>query len=184
MPRRLKMDKKSVRRRQLYARKKRAGGRGKGGSVWSKISARLGKERKPLTQYYTSSTGQRVTGSSELGYAIRKGKEAEYWKKKYSVKGRGGAILTPAIMAAARAAKKAGRTSLSQAATRSVKSQIKKVGSGFFDAVRGGFKSGAAPAGIRTAQKAPASYSGPAAAFWKAGHKGAGRKLHMTMGMK
>ena len=169
------MDKKSVRRRQLYARKKRAGGRGKGGSVWSKISARLGKERKPLTQYYTSSTGQRVTGSSELGYAIRKGKEAEYWKKKYSVKGRGGAILTPAIMAAARAAKKAGRTSLSQAATRSVKSQIKKVGSGFFDAVRGG---------IRTAQKAPASYSGPAAAFWKAGHKGAGRKLHMTMGMK
>ena len=96
---------------------------------------------------------------------------------------RGGAILTPAIMAAARAAKKAGRTSLSQAATQSVKSQIKKVGSGFFDAVRG-FKSGAAPAGIRTAQKAPASYSAPAAAFWKAGHKGAGRKLHMTMGMK
>ena len=92
---------------------------------------------------------------------------------------RGGAILTPAIMAAARAAKKAGRTSLSQAATRSVKSQIKKVGSGFL-----GFKFGAAPAGIRTAQKAPASYSAPAAAFWKAGHKGAGRKLHMTMGMR
>ena len=112
-------------------------------------------------------------GRKLLQTAEARRRRARYRKKTGGK--RGGGILTPQIMAAARAAKKAGRTSLSQAATRSIKAKIQR-GSGLSIGGTGGT--------IRTAQNAPASYSTPAKALVQAGFKGAGRKLHMTMGMK
>ena len=55
--------------------------------MWAKM---IGKRRPTAkTQYVYDRDGNRHTGYSDIGYAIRKGKEDEYWKKKIQAKIKG-----------------------------------------------------------------------------------------------